>query len=207
MSEVLSQVEPYAAAVRKLLKGVIYHDDPVWAQIRDYELPIREYLGKIGLGVHLDEIGSFAFLYDMSRDDGNQSALPALTTRRNLSFPDTLLLVLLRERLDEHEMRDLDDSRLILSQDDLKEMVVVFMADHPDAQKIEQMTETSIRRLARYGFLTERRDGRYEVRPLLRAKIRADELEDIKSRLIGLLQRHDDPGDDHVEVTQLKKTS
>jgi hypothetical protein len=73
------------------------------------------------------------------------------------------------------------------------------MADHPDAQKIEQMTETSIRRLARYGFLTERRDGRYEVRPLLRAKIRADELEDIKSRLIGLLQRHDDPGDDHDE--------
>ena len=185
MPESLSQFEPYAAAVRKLLKGVIYHDDPVWVQIRDYELPIREYLGKIGLAVHLDEIGNFAYLYDMSRDDDNQSTLPALTTRRNLSFPDTLLLVLLRERLDEHEMRDLDGSKLILSLDELKEMIVVFMVDHPDAQKIEQNTESSIRRLARYGFLTEQRDGRFEVRPLLRAKIGADELEGIKSRQIG----------------------
>jgi hypothetical protein len=135
----------------------------------------------------------------MSRDDDNQSTLPALTTRRNLSFPDTLLLVLLRERLDEHEMRDLDGSKLILSLDELKDMIVVFMVDHPDAQKIEQNTEASIKRLARYGFLTERRDGRFEVRPLLRAKIGADELEEIKSRLIGFLQRNNDTGDDSGE--------
>jgi hypothetical protein len=199
MPESSSQIEPYAAAIRKLLKGVIYHDDPVWMQIRDYQLPIREYLGKIGLALYLDEIGNFAYLRDMSRDDDNQSTLPALTIRRNLSFPDTLLLVLLRERLDEHEMRDLDGSKLILSLDELKEMIVVFMVDHPDAQKIEQNTESSIRRLMRYGFLTERRDGRFEVRPLLRAKIGADELEGIKSRLIGFLQRNNDTGDDGGE--------
>lgn len=199
MPDSLSQVEPYAAAVRKLLKGVIYHDDPVWMQIRDYELPIREYLGKIGLALHLDEIGNFAYLYDLSRDDDSQSTLPALTSRRNLSFPDTLLLVLLRERLDEHEMRDLDGSKLILSSDELKEMIIVFMADHPDAQKIEQNTEASVKRLARSGFLTERRDGRFEVRPLLRAKIGADELEDIKSRLVGFLRRNSDTGDDNGE--------
>ncbi len=199
MPESLPQFEPYAAAVRKLLKGVIYHDDSVWMQIRDYELPIREYLSKIGLALYLDEIGNFAYLHDMSRDDDNQSTLPALTTRRNLSFHDTLLLVLLRERLDEHEMRDLDGSKLILSLDELKEMIVVFMVDHPDAQKSEQNTESSIRRLVRYGFLTERRDGRFEVRPLLRAKIGADELEDIKSRLIGFLRRNNDTGDDSGE--------
>lgn len=199
MPDFLSQVEPYAAAVRKLLKGVIYHDDPVWMQIRDYELPIREYLRRIGLDIHLDEIGSFAYLYDMSRDDDRQSTLPALTSRRNLSFPDTLLLVLLRERLDEHEMRDLDSTKLILSADELKEMIVVFMVDHPDAQKIEQNTEASIRRLARMGFLTERRDGRFDVRPLLRAKISADELEDIKTRLAGFIQRNNDTGDDNGE--------
>ncbi|HRL13504.1 MAG TPA: DUF4194 domain-containing protein, partial [Aggregatilineales bacterium] len=106
-------VEPYAAAVRKLLRGVVYHDDPVWIQIRDYELPIREYLGKIGLGMHLDGIGNFAYLYDMSRAEDAQGGLPALTGRRELSFSDSLLLVLLRERLDEHEMRDLDGVSLL----------------------------------------------------------------------------------------------
>jgi hypothetical protein len=199
MSNPQFEFEPFAAAVRKLLKGVVYHDDPVWMQIRDYELPLREYFGKIGLSVHLDEIGSFAYLHDESRDDDNQSSLPSLTTRRNLSFPDTLLLVLLRERLDEHEMRDLDGAKLILSNDELIEMIGVFMGDHPDARKVEQSSLSSIKRLVRYGFLTERRDGRFEVRPLLRAKIGADELDDIKTRLSDFLRLDSDTGDNNDE--------
>ncbi len=193
MPDRISPIEPYAA-VRKLLGGVVYHDDPIWSQIRDYELPIREYFGKIGVGVHLDEIGNFAYLYDESRGDDSQGALPALTTRRALSFLDTLLLVLLRERLDEHEMRDLDGARLILGEDELVDMLQMFMSNHPDARKIEQDTSSSISRMKRYGFLTERHDGRFEVRPLLRAKISADELNDIKSRLARYIRQNRDAG-------------
>jgi len=190
-------IEPYATAVRKLLKGVVYHDDTAaWQQIRDYEYPIRKYLGKIGLGLHLDEIGNFAYLYDDSRDDDNQDALPALTSRRNLSFPDTLLLVLLRERLDEHEMRDLDGTGLILSDEDLLEMIQVFMQDYGDARRIETNTTTSVNRLVRDGFLTQRSDGRYVVRPLIRAKINADELESIKARLVAYVQQDSERDDD-----------
>jgi hypothetical protein len=192
------RIKPYATAVRKLLKGVVYYDDTAaWQQIRDYEYPIRKYLGKIGLGMHLDEIGNFAYLYDDSRDDDNQDALPALTSRRNLSFPDTLLLVLLRERLDEHEMRDLDGVDLILSDEDLLDMIQVFMQDYGDARKIETNTTTSVNRLVRYGFLTKRSDGRYTVRPLIRAKINADELEGIKTRLVAYVNQDGEmDGDD-----------
>lgn len=191
-------IEPYAAAVRKLLKGVVYYDDTAaWQQIRDYEYPIREYLGKIGLGMYLDEIGSFAYLYDDSRGDDDQDSLPALTSRRNLSFPDTLLLVLLRERLDEHEMRDLDGINLILSNEELLEMIQVFTQDYGDARKIETNTLTSVNRLVRYGFLTKRSDGRYTVRPLIRAKVNADELESIKARLVAYIQQDGElDGDD-----------
>lgn len=189
MSNTQLQFEPYAAAVRKLLKGAVYHDDPTWVQIRDYESPLREYFSKIGLGVHLDEIGNFAYLYDESRDDDHQSSLPALTNRRNLSFSDTLLLVLLRERLDEYEMRDLDGSKLILGTEEMLEMIGVFMGGHPDIRKVEQNSLSSIKHLAHYGFLTERRGGRFEVRPLLRAKISADELEGIKARLGNVFQQ------------------
>lgn len=191
-------IEPYATAVRKLLKGVVYYDDTTaWQQIRDYEYPIREYLGKIGLGMHLDEIGNFAYLYDDSRDDDDQDSLPALTSRRNLSFPDTLLLVLLRERLDEHEMRDLDGADLILSDEDLLDMIQVFMQDYGDARKIETNTTTSVNRLVRYGFLTKHNDGRYTVRPLIRAKINADELQGIKARLVAYVNQDGEmDGDD-----------
>ena len=189
-------VEPYAAAIRKLLKGVIYHDDPVWSQLRDYELPIREYLSKIGLALHLDEIGNFAYLEDESREDDSMDSLPPLTSRRALSFADTLLLVLLRERLDEHEMRDLDGTRLILGEEDLSEMVMVFLADTPNAQKTAKGIGTSINRLKNYGFLTGRRDGRYEVRPLIRAKISADELDDIKRRLVEYVEPDTDQNEE-----------
>lgn len=193
------RIVSYAAAVRKLLKGVVYHDDPVWNQIRDYETPIRDYLGKIGLGLHLDDIGSFAYLYDESRDDDSHSALPALTTRRNLSFTDTLLLLLLRERLDEHEMRDLEGSRLILSEDDIQELVGFFTSQGTDARQIAHNITSSVKRLKNAGFLTERTDGRYEVRPLIRAKINADELDNLKARLSAYIQpitEADDETDD-----------
>lgn len=196
MTEQTLQIEPYAGAIRKLLKGVVYHDDTEWSQIRDYELSIREYLGQIGLHIHLDEIGGFAYLEDISRDDDSLTSLPALTTRRPLSFIDTLLLVLLRERLDEHEMRDLDGLRLILKEDEITEMVIVFMGDHPDARKVESNVSTSVNRLARYGFLSGAKDGRYEVRPVIRSKVSADELDLIKSRLMNYLELDEDETDD-----------
>lgn len=177
------QIEPYAAAIRKLLKGVVYHDDAVWSQVRDYELPIREYLGKIGLSLHLDEIGNFAYLHDESRDADEQTVLPPLTTRRSLSFTDTLLLVLLRERLDEHELRDLDGGPLLLSAEEITELVSLFMADAPNTQTVEKGINISINRLKNYGFLTQHRSGGYWVRPLLRAKLSAEHLDEVKQRL------------------------
>jgi len=200
MSSNETSIQPYAAAIRKLLKGVVYHDDTAWSQIRDYELPIRDYLSKIGLGLHLDEIGSFAYLFDLTRQEDAANALPALTVRNALSFRDTVLLVLLRERFDEHEMRDIDNTDLILSQDEITEMLNVFMGDHPDARKIDEATKSSINRLKSYGFLTERRDGRYRVRPLIRAKIGGDELTTIKARLQAhLSQRLDADTDDRSD--------
>lgn len=189
------QIEPYAAAIRKLLNGVVYHDDPVWSQVRDYELPIREYLAKIGISVHLDEIGNFAFLHDESRDEDGQTVLPPLTTRRSLSFTDTLLLVLLRERLDEHELRDLDGGPLILGEEEIAEMVSLFMADAPNTQTIEKGIATSINRLKSYGFLTQLRSGGYIVRPLLRAKLTADNLVEVKERLTRYVHQDDASGD------------
>ena len=149
----------------------------------NYELPIREYLAQIGLALYLDEIGGFAYLTEGTRDGDDAVSLPALTQRRALSFPVTLLMVLLRERLDEHEMRDLDGGRLWLSLDEMGEMMAVFMGDQSDARKLEITIQTSVNWLVNHGFLRAQADGRYEVRPVLRARIDADALQEIKARL------------------------
>lgn len=195
MSDHSSQIEPYAAAIRKLLQGVVYHDDPVWSQIRDYESAVRHYLARIGLYVHLDEIGQFAYLIDESRNDDSHTSLPALTTRQPLSFSDTLLLVLLRERLEEHERRDGEGNRLILTADEMTAMLTVFLGEYPDARKIQSNINRTINRLVQYDFLSRGKHDRYIVRPVLRAKISGDELDHLKTRLANYIQTTSDVSD------------
>jgi hypothetical protein len=192
--------KPYAAAIRKLLNGVVYHDDAVWSQLRDYQTLVQDYLAEIGLRLYLDELGGFAFLHDQSRDEDMPGALPALTNRRSLTFWDTLLLVLLRERLDEHEVRDLDGQRLLLREDDLVDMLKVFPVNQRDARTLEQSALASIARLKKYGFLTER-NGFYEVRPVIRARVSADELEGIKQRLMQYVQQDETTDNTHEQDT------
>lgn len=185
LDDIRAKVQPYAAAIRQLLKGVVYHDDhKIWMQLHDYEAPIRDYLAQIGLVLYLDEIGGFAYLTEGSRDGDGALILPALTQRRSLPFLATLLIVLLRERLDEHEMRDLDGTALRLSADEISEMLQVLMGAQSDARRQENAITASVNLLVRYSFLKVLPDGRYEVRPVLRARIDADTLQEIKARLL-----------------------
>ncbi|TVR24201.1 MAG: DUF4194 domain-containing protein [Anaerolineaceae bacterium] len=194
------KVQPYAAAIRQLLKGAIYHDDhKIWSQLRDYETPVRDYLAQIGLELYLDEIGGFAYLTEGTRDDDGASPLPALIQRRALSFPATLLMVLLRERLDEHEMRDLDGGRLRLSADDISEMMMVFMGEQSDARKQENAITSSVKALVRYNYLKQLPDDRYEVLPIIRARFDGDMLTEIKARLQRYITGDDDEADDADE--------
>lgn len=195
------QPEPYAGAVRKLLKGVVYHDDDakVWSQIRTYELPLREYLAKIGLALYLDEGMGFAYLHEGTLDEDGKTQLPALTIQRQLSFALTLLLVLLRERLEEHLIRNVEQVNLYLSQEDILEMLLMFMGDSPDARRTETQLMATINRAVDYGFLKRLSDERYLVRPVLRAKIHIDTLQDIKEKLQTFIQQGA-PDDDDAHV-------
>jgi hypothetical protein len=179
-----SQIELYAAAVRKLLKGVVYHDDPVWQQLCDYKNAIKAYLGQIGLFLHFDEVYGFAYLKDMIDEDETLD-LPRLVRRSKLNFWHTLLLVLLRERFDEHETRNLDNAVLRLQETDIVEMLSMFMREKADERKIEDTAKQCINRLKLDGFLTERHDNYFEVRPLIRARFSADDLENVKASLIA----------------------
>lgn len=198
--DISARVQPYAAAIRQLLKGAVYHDDhKIWSQLRDYETPIRDYLAQIGLELYLDEIGGFAYLSEGTRDEDGASPLPALIQRRALSFPATLLMVLLRERLDEHEMRDLDGGRLRVSADDISEMMMVFMGESSDARKQENAITSGTKALVRYNYLKPLADDRYEVMPIIRARFDGDMLAEIKSRLQNYVAGDDDETDDADE--------
>jgi hypothetical protein len=178
----------YAYAIRRLLQGVVYHDDTkAWKQIRTYQTAITQYFGQINLILYFDDLNGFAYLKDNTDDD----SLPPIITRRSLTLEQTFLVVLLRERLDEYENRDMLGGVLYLSYQDIYDMMRIFMPEQADERKTEKRLNGLLDKMKEYGFLREEGNHkRYEVRRILRAKISAEELVSIRTKLQQLSQQN-----------------
>ena len=82
-----------STAVITLMRGVVYREshEAVWQGLLRHGAPVRDHFATIGVDVVLDETEGYAYL--RSRDE--EDALPRLVQRRSLSYPVSLLLVLL----------------------------------------------------------------------------------------------------------------
>jgi hypothetical protein len=97
-----------------LMKGVVHREDDevLFAALVDRQAAVRDYVGVIGLDLVLDEAEGCAYLQQSASKEGKEP-LPRLMARRQLSFPVSLLLALLRQRLAEFDARG-GDARLVL---------------------------------------------------------------------------------------------
>lgn len=177
----------YAPVLIRLLQGVIYHDDKeLWDTLINYQNDIKAYFSVIGVRVHINEPEGFAFLEQKKFEEGPGMELPKLVDKRPLSYPVSLLSVLLVERLIEFDtIGGGDSTRLILDGEEIKEMVRVFLSAHSNEAKLIDRIEADINKLVEYGFLRRlaHSENKYEVKRILKAKISADTLNEIKSRL------------------------
>jgi len=173
-----------------LLKGVIYRegDERLWSALLDLQARVREYVAVLGLELVLDEAEGYAFL--RSRPDGAPDdvvpKLPRLIARRPLSFPVSLLLALLRKKLAEFDAGGAD-TRLVLTSDDIVELIRVFLpASSNEARLIDQI-ETHINRVVELGFLRRLKitsgPASFEVRRILKAFVDAQWLVEFDARL------------------------
>jgi len=172
-----------STAVIQLMRGVAYretHED-VWATLLRHPAPVRDHFATIGVEVVVDEAEGYAYL--RSRDDGDD-ALPRLVNRRALSYPVSLLLVLLRKRMVEWESTS-NDARLIVSRDQITEMLALFLADTPNEARQVDQVDTTIKKVADLGFLRALRGQRdtFEVRRILKAYVDAQTLADFAAKL------------------------
>jgi hypothetical protein len=180
--------QPYAPVVLKLLRGVIYSDDPHWERLQSYLTPIKEYFGKIGLEVQHYETEGFAYLDqpDSEPDDPPETTepLPRLIARRQLSFKVTVLCVLLREQL---RLFDASDAtgRLVVDMEKLRDLLQPYLPAGNNEEKFRREVEGLTKQAIDLGFLKRLSGDRdnYEVRAILKAKIDADMLECLKQKL------------------------
>jgi len=177
-----------------LLKNVLYRDgdERQWAALLNLQARVRDYVTVLNLELMLDEAEGYAFLKSRPEpaDDDPSPRLPRLVARRPLSFPVSLLLALLRKKLAEFDAGG-GDTRLVLSRDDIVELVRVFLPDGPNEAKLIDQIESTINKVAELGFLHKLKSASgatassasYEVRRILKAFVDAQWLAEFDARL------------------------
>ncbi|MDX6293933.1 MAG: hypothetical protein QOH50_3008 [Kribbellaceae bacterium] len=171
--------------VTSLMKGVVYQDqhEKVWNHLLPLRAQVSDYVETMGLMVVVDEAEGYAFLRSRPVPEDEQ-AVPRLVARRSLSFPVSLLLALLRKRLAQFDA-DNSDTRLILSRDQIVELIRVFLpANSNDARLVDQV-DAHLSKVVDLGFLRRLpgEDNLFEVRRILKAFVDAQWLSEFSARL------------------------
>ena len=191
---VLSAVPELSQLMVHLLKGVLYRDDDerLWASLLRLQARVREQAAVLLLDLVLDEAEGHAFL--KSRPDQDEASgaprLPRLVARRPLSYPVSLMLALLRKRMAEFDAGG-GDTRLVLSRDDIAELMRVFLPDGTNEARLIDQVDATITKAVDLGFLRRLKPaagggqdrGHYEVRRILKAFVDAQWLAEFDARL------------------------
>ncbi len=177
-----------------LLKGVVYQeaDARLWADLLQLQARVRDYMSQIGLELILDEAEGYAFLRSRQSDEADNDkeakTLPRLIARRQLSFPVSLLLALLRKKLAECDASG-GDTRLILSREEIVDMLRLFVPDSSNEAKLVDQIERHINKVVELGFLRRLKPANaqaapgYEVRRIIKSFIDAQWLAEFDAKL------------------------
>ena len=186
MRKMDNETLPYALAVIKLLQGVVNNDDKTaWNCLIQYQQEIKLFFSGIGIEVFVQENEGFAFLRQKVRDSDQDDSLPSLLRKDQLTYPVTLLSVLLYEKLIEFDMKGGDSIRLIIDREEIKDSVRIFLPEASNEANLIDKVDKNINKLVEIGFLRplSTSPNKFEVRRILKAKIPAESLLEIKERL------------------------
>ena len=169
----------------KLMRGVLYRDrhEVAWQDLMSLQARVIDYLRVIGLNLVVDEAEGYAFLRQAETDD-DEAAVPRLIHRRPLSYPVSLLCVLLRKKLVEADAGG-EGSRVVLTRDEIVEMVRVFLPEQANEAKLVDRIDAHINNVVKLGLLREMKkgSGTYEVRRIIKALVDADWLVELDEKL------------------------
>ena len=176
-----------------LLKGVLYreNDAGLWNDLIGIQARAREYVSILGLELVIDESEGYAFLRARAESgDDSEFELPRLVARRPLSFPLSLMLALLRKKLAEFDAGG-GDTRLVLSRDEVVEMLRVFLPDNTNEARVIDRVDAHLNRIVELGFLRRMRSEgsmpgtqtAFEVRRIIKAFVDAQWLGELDARL------------------------
>jgi hypothetical protein len=168
-----------------LLQGVLYRDGDasLWQALFELQARVRDYCASIGLELLFDEAEGYAYLRQRAAVDDDPE-LPRLIQRRQLSYPVSLILVLLRKRLTEFDATG-GDTRLVISRDQVADQVRLFLPDTANEARLLDRIDAHLNKVIELGFLRRLRgqEDHFEVRRILKAFVDAQWLAEFEQRL------------------------
>ncbi len=180
-----------------LMKGVIERElsPALWQALITHQSRIRDHVAILGLELMFDDAEGFAYLRQR-REEDLDAELPRLVPRRQLSYPISLLLVLLRKKLAETDAAG-GETRVVMTGADILEMVRLFLPDATNQAKFQERIDRDIARIVELGFLRRlnAREDTFEVRRILRSFVDAQWLNDFNERLTAYATHGQQPSD------------
>lgn len=181
-----SEFAPRTFALAQLFVGPVYAEDiQVWETIRAEKSYLTHYFRQIGQDLVVDEAEGFAFIRQIEPE--GEERVPRIGRRQVLGYAATILLVCLREELARFDAAPGDSTRLVLTRQQLRELVLQFVKESNNQIRDIRTVDSAIRRAEELGFLrtvgVEESDT-LEVMRILKARFGPSELESVKERLV-----------------------
>lgn len=196
----------FSQVIIPLMKGVVYAEDnsALWENLLNLQSRAREYLKVLNLRLIISEEEGYAWLTnrpESNAGDEEEADLPKLISTRELSYPVSLLLVLLRQKLLEHDASDAS-SALVMEKQDIAEQLKVFFKESGNETKYIKQLETHLNKIIELGFIRRLRNNpdKFEIKRLLASFIDADWLDKF-DQLLGDYLKHGSAESAKAEVT------
>jgi hypothetical protein len=184
-------IKPYSAAIVRLLKGVVERNSGIWETIVMYQSEIQEYIAVIGLELILKKDEGFAFVKQTESDSGDTLGL---VTRRQIGFEVSLVLVVLRQILEEFDSNPIEthSSEKFVTDAEIKDEVELFLPEKYNRVKFMKELSGYVKKAEELGFLkeagTKENETKYRIHRIIKEKITLDMLQEFKDKLQNHVQ-------------------
>ena len=169
-----------------LLKGILFRNQQplLWNDLLALQTQILDYVKVLGLDLKIDDSEGYAWLVQVVPDEEESNQLPRLIARRPLSYPMSLLCVLLRKKMAEADASGAE-TRVIVSRQDIINDMLVFMPEKSNEAQITASINATINKVAELGFLRKLKNDNesLEIQRIISALVDADWTADFKEKL------------------------
>lgn len=183
----IEKIQPYSKAVVRLLKGTVNKKDSIWGDVILYKKEIADYINIIGLELIIQEEDGYAFVKQFIIDEDDNTL--GLVNRRSIGFEVSVVLVILRQMLEEFESNPVEiqsTTRYILKED-LKAEIERFLPKKYNTVQFLKELDSHINKIVDLKYLKEVSENdeepKYIIHKIIKDKVSLDVLNDFKNKL------------------------